>query len=171
MRKQPSIPYDLALVEKLVFGASGFELTQLQVDWESEAYGACSFVINGQTIQYRESKITPTKIGQFVTVWKRGATGLTEPFAATDAIDYLVISAKNGSHFGQFVFPKSVLMDKGIISTIKQPGKRGIRIYPPWDVPTSKQALATQSWQLNYFLTIKEHSAIDTDLVKKLYSY
>lgn len=170
MRKQTSIPNDLALVKKLVFDPGGFELMQIQIDCESEAYGACSFVLNGQTIQYRESKITPTKIGQFVTVWKRGATGLTEPFAASDAIDYLIISARNGNHFGQFVFSKAVLMEQGIISSSKQPGKRGIRIYPPWDLPTSKQALAAQSWQLNYFMTITERSEEAIDLVKKLFS-
>jgi hypothetical protein len=44
----------------------------------------------------------------------------------------------------QFVFPKSVLMQKGIISTDKKEGKRAFWIYPKWDIPNSKQTEYTQ---------------------------
>jgi hypothetical protein len=38
-----------------------------------------------------------------------------------------------------------------IISTHLKEGKRGMRVYPPWDLPSSKQAKKTQQWQLPYF--------------------
>jgi hypothetical protein len=69
---------------------------------------------------------------------------------------------------GQFIFPKTVLANKGIISKNGISGKRGIRVYPPWDVPNNKQAEKTQRWQLNYFLTIKTDGTTDLDLAKKL---
>ena len=72
------------------------------------------------------------------------------------------------NQLGQFVFPKSVLIAKGIISTTTKEGKRGFRVYPSWDVAKSKQAIKTQQWQLDYFWILNE----DTDLgkVKALYS-
>jgi hypothetical protein len=51
-------------------------------------------------------------------------------------------------------FLKSVLADKGIITKNGKEGKRGIRVYPPWDIATNKQAEKTQSWQTKYFLLL-----------------
>jgi hypothetical protein len=59
------------------------------------------------------------------------------------------------------------LADKGIISFNGKEGKRGIRVYPPWDVTTSKQAQQTQSWQIKYFLTIKNDNSPDFNFAKK----
>jgi TonB-dependent SusC/RagA subfamily outer membrane receptor len=74
----------------------------------------------------------------------------------------------NDNNFGQFIFPKSVLADKGIITRKGKEGKRGIRVYPPWDKTTNKQAEKTQTWQTKYFLTIKNDNSTDLDLTKKL---
>ncbi|MEC0126550.1 MepB family protein [Paenibacillus pabuli] len=52
------------------------------------------------------------------------------------------------TYIGHFVFPKHVLLQRDIISDQGKGGKRAIRVYPPWDKPTSKQALNTQQWQL-----------------------
>ena len=57
---------------------------------------------------------------------------------------------KSDSEIGQFVFPKEVLLKHNIISSKQKEGKRGFRVYPPWDTPTSKQAQKTQNWQLQY---------------------
>ena len=59
-------------------------LINLKWNLESAEYGACSFKLNGKTIQFRVSKITPTKTGQFVTIWKRNKEGITEPFDNAD---------------------------------------------------------------------------------------
>ena len=45
-------------------------------------------------IQHRVSKITPTKNGQFVTLWKRNQNGITEPFDINDEIDFIIITVK-----------------------------------------------------------------------------
>ncbi len=161
---------DLKIAKELVYDKCGFDLTDLKLNSESVEYGACSFRLNGKAIQHRVSKITPTKTGQFVTIWKRNKDGITEPFDISDDIDFIVITSKIGDNFGQFVFPKSVLVDKGIITRNGKEGKRGIRVYPPWDIVTNKQAEKTQGWQTKYFLTIKNHDSTDLNLTKKLFT-
>jgi hypothetical protein len=161
---------DLKIVKELVYDKCDFNLTDAKVNSESAAYGACSFRLNGKLIQHRVSKITPAKTGQFVTIWKRNKDGITEPFDISDDIDFIVITSKSGDNFGQFVFPKSILSSKGIITSNGKEGKRGIRVYPPWDIATNKQAEKTQSWQTKYFLTIKDHNSTDLDLTKKLFT-
>jgi hypothetical protein len=159
---------DLKVVKELVYDKCGFDFTNWKQNLESAEYGACSFELNGKTIQYRISKITPTKTGQFVTIWKRNKDGITKPFEMLDDLDFIIITSKSGSNFGQFIFPKSVLADNGIITKNGKEGKRGIRVYPPWDIVTNKQAIKTQSWQTKYFLTIKNDNSTDLDLLKKL---
>lgn len=165
-----SIHSDLKTVKELVYDKCGFDLTDLKQNLESVKYGACSFRLNGKTIQYRVSKITPTKTGQFVTIWKRNKDGITEPFDILDDLDFIIITSKSDDNFGQFIFPKSVLADNGIIKRNGKEGKRGIRVYPPWDITTNKQAIKTQSWQTKYFLTIKKDNSTDLDLTKKLFT-
>ena len=163
-----SIHSDLKVVKELVYDKCGFGLTNLKQNIESKEYGACTFELNGKTIKHRISKITPTKTGQFVTIWKRNNEGITEPFDNSDNFDFVIITARNDNSFGQFIFPKSVLADKGIITRNGKEGKRGIRVYPPWDTTTNKQAKKTQTWQTKYFLTIKNDNTTDLGLAKKL---
>ena len=51
------------------------------------------------------------------------------------------------------MFTKKILLTNKILSdvNIKQGGKRGFRVYPTWSIPNNKQALATQTWQIEYF--------------------
>ena len=163
-----SIHSDLNVVKELVYDKCGFYLSNLKQNIESSEYGACTFELNGKRVQQRISKITPTKTGQFVTIWKRNKDGITEPFDTSDDFDFVIITARNENNFGQFIFPKSVLADKGIITRKGKEGKRGIRVYPPWDKTTNKQAEKTQTWQTKYFLTIKNDNTTDLDLTKKL---
>jgi len=160
---------NLKIVIQCVYDKCGFELTNPKLDTESVKYGACSFELDGKTIQHRVSKITPTKAGQFVTIWKRNKDGITEPFDTADALDYIIITSKSDENFGQFIFPKAVLADQGIITVKGKSGKRGIRVYPPWDVVTSKQAEKTQSWQTKYFFLIKKDNSVHLDWVKELF--
>jgi hypothetical protein len=159
---------ELKIVKELLYDNCGFELKNLKLNSESVEYGACTFELDGQKIEHRVSKITPTKTGQFVTIWKRNRNGVTEPFDILDGIDFIVITAKSGDKIGQFIFPKSVLADKGIITQNGKGGKRGIRVYPKWDTVTNKQAEKTQNWQTKYFVTIGSKNAAELDLVKKI---
>jgi hypothetical protein len=126
----------------------------LKQNIESKEYGACTFELNGKIIEQRVAKITPTKTGQFVTVWKRNKEGITEPFNIADNFDFVIITARDNENFGQFIFPRLVLADKGVITRNGKEGKREIRVYPPWDITTNKQAEKTQNWQTKYFCNI-----------------
>jgi hypothetical protein len=48
-------------------------------------------------------------------------------------------------------------------------GIRGILVYPPWAITSSKQATITQQWQTDFFLEI-ENGKANYDLAKKLFS-
>lgn len=87
----------------------------------------------------------------------------------SDELDFLVITARDRDHFGQFIFPKSVLGDKGVLTKNQKEGKRGIRVYPPWDFVSSEQAKKTQRWQIKYFLTIRNHESADFDFAQELF--
>lgn len=164
-----TIPSDLLAVTEFIYDAFGYECTPPIPEKESTEYGAYDFEINNLSIKFRVAKITPTKIGQFVTLWKRIEKGPIQPFDITDSIDLFVITTRKDNHFGQFIFPKSVLCEQGIISTNTKEGKRAIRVYPPWDKTTNKQAQKTQKWQLDFFLEIPSDKPIDMERAKMLY--
>jgi len=137
-------------------------MSDFKLEPESREYDACQFVLGGRNIVSRNAKITPKKVGQFVTFWKRNGNGPIEPFEETDPIDFFVVNVRTETEFGQFVFPKAVLIKKGIISAEHKEGKRAFRVYPIWDIAKSKQAERTQKWQLSYFYEINN----STDLYK-----
>jgi hypothetical protein len=146
----------LIRINKDVYEKCNLKISNLKMEAESKEYHACKFKLNTCHIVSRKSKITPKKIGQFVTFWKRNEKGIIEPFHESDPIDFYTVNVCNENLLGQFVFPKSVLIKKGIISTEKKEGKRGFRVYPIWDKAINKQAEKTQNWQLNYFYEIRE---------------
>lgn len=157
---------DLKTAMRLVYDACGIALTNPILNAESKEYGACSFELNGHRIEHRVSKITPTKTGQFVTIWKRNTAGITEPFHVSDDLDFIIITVRNAEQLGQFIFPKTVLAEKGLISQSGKEGKRGTRLYAPWDLVTSKQAEKTQNWQKHYFMTIQPERDANLSLAK-----
>ncbi|MFA6065677.1 MAG: MepB family protein [Candidatus Babeliaceae bacterium] len=160
---------DLLAVQKLAYIPSGLMCTDIVQEAESQEYGACEFTMNNKRIKFRVSKITPTKIGQFVTLWKRSSAGPIAPYDMADAIDFFVVSVRTAEHFGQFVFPKYVLHEHGFVSQYGKGGKRAMRVYPPWDVTDSAQAQKTQSWQVRYFFEIDQNGSIDTAKIQKLF--
>lgn len=164
-----TIHQDLLASKELIYDKYNYECSNPIKEVESSEYGAYTFEIDTLSVTFRVAKITPTKIGQFVTLWKRIDKGPIQPFDSTDPIDLFIISSRKDNRFGQFIFPKSVLCEQGIVSTNTKEGKRAIRVYPPWDETLSKQAQKTQKWQLNYFLEISNEKPIDLELLKKLY--
>lgn len=161
---------DFKLIQEQVYNKCGIKLSNLKLNPESREYGACSFELNGQKVEHRTSKITPTKLGQFVTIWKRNKDGITEPFDILDTINFVIITTKSCDKLGQFIFPKLVLAEKGIISQKGKVGKRGIRVYPPWDFPTSKQAVKTQIWQTKYFVNFESNNSTILKLFRRFFT-
>ena len=128
-------------------------------------YGAALTRIGARTVRLRVGKLTPTKVGLFVAVWRRSTAGPTEPFPADD-VDLLVITATEGRQAGQFVFPRSALVRHGITSVAGAGGKRGFRVYPPWSPTDNAQAIRTQKWQGAYFVDTAD--GVDLDRLRML---
>ncbi|OGT27146.1 MAG: MepB domain containing protein [Gammaproteobacteria bacterium RIFCSPLOWO2_02_FULL_42_14] len=165
-----NIHKDLIATKKYIYDPCKMIISTPMMESESAEYGAFTFKLNDFDIRFRVAKITPTKTGQFVTLWKRSAGEPIQPFDASDPVDFVVICVRNDKNFGQFVFPSPVLCEKDILSVDSKGGKRAIRVYPPWDETTSKQAKKTQEWQMKYFLEIPENRSVDCVRAKFLYS-
>jgi hypothetical protein len=153
-----------------IYNPCQLKYSKFTIGNEGLGYGACSFELNSMSIIFRVARTTPKKIGQFVTLWKRIKNGTIQPYDISEDFDLFVIVAREDDKFGQFIFPKSVLLENGIISRNGKGGKLAIRIYPPWDITISPQAKKTQVWQLQYFLEVQKNKSINCDLAKKLYS-
>ena len=126
-------------------------LKNIVYEKENSEYNSLQFNLDDFLLKYREAKITPTKLGMFVTFYKRDKSNITIPYEASDTVDFLVIAIKNSANFGCFIFTKKILLEKDIMSENNLGGKRGFRVYPPFEKVTSVQALKTQSWQVKYY--------------------
>lgn len=160
---------DLFVAQENIYEPSGFFISNLARESESQEYNALKFEMNNKHIQFRTAKITPTKVGQFVTLWKRIGKGPIQPYDLADPIDLFVVSVRSTEHFGQFVFPKSVLWEKDIVSKEAVGGKRAMRVYPPWDKTDNRQAQKTQAWQLLYFFEIDLSRPFDVAKIQQLF--
>jgi hypothetical protein len=165
------LPSELISAIGQAYEPAGMALTDdARREVESAEYGACRFGLDGQTIVFRVAKTTPTKMGQFVTLWKR-PTPASEiaPLDTGDGIAFAVVSVADAKRRGQFVFDRKILAAKGVMSVDGAGGKRAIRVYPPWVTPVAKQAIRTQQWQLKYFLALDQSGNADAVEVRRLF--
>lgn len=160
---------DLMAAKTWVYDPGGFACSLAVPEPESAEYAAHAFTLDGRSVRFRVAKTTPTKAGQFVTLWQRSEQGPIRPFDTDDGVDLFVISSRDDGGFGQFVFPQKVLGERGIVSRNGSGGKRGFRVYPPWAATTSRQARATQLWQTDYFLRLGHDEPADLARALTLY--
>lgn len=143
----------------------------IQAEKQNAEYGAGTFQLASKTVRFRVAKRTPKKIGQFVAFWEKNNNNKNRPFLSEEAPDLLVITTfKNKDEWGQFIFPKKILIEKNILQSAFSKGKMAMRVYPSWDKPTSKQAIQTQKWQLPYFVDMSILNQISIDEINKLYN-
>lgn len=159
---------DLQKIVELLFEPKGLQLKNPYAEPEGKDYLAYRFHVNDKKVLFRMSKITPTKSGQFVTLWKRNELGITAPFDANDPFDLIIIACKSDPNLGVFIFSKFALLQHQIISVHGKGGKRGMRVYPPWDTAESKQAKKTQTWQTDYFFSLAPSGQPNQALIQKL---
>lgn len=106
---------DVALVMGL-FDVLGVEYSPAVSEPDNAEYGAVIADVGQSTTRFRVGKLTPRKVGLFVSVWRRAPGGSTEPFPAEGNVDMLVVAAREGDRFGAFVFPTEVLVSRGVVS-------------------------------------------------------
>ena len=162
---------EIEILNQLVFKPCGIEINEVKQEAESQAYFAHQLQIDGQKTLFRKAKITPTKTGQFVAIWKRNEHGITVPYDVLDDFEFFIIATRKDKNFGIFIFPKTVLQQHQVLSTSDTLGKRGIRVYPSWDLTINKQSQKTQLWQLKYFLELSENKKIDLIKAKDLINF
>ncbi len=165
---QEKIPFQLSKIINEFISLSNLKITKEPLrELESVEYGACQFEIENKCIIFRVAKITPTKIGQFVTIWKRPSPSAEiAPFDFEDNFKFIMIIVYNEKHSGMFLFNKNILSKKGVISLHNKGGKRAIRVYPPWCNPDSKQAIYSQKWQCEYYLSLDRLTEKEINLFK-----
>ena len=161
------VPSDLIAAQEFAYNPSGLIISNLEQEAESQEYGACSFDLGQKYIKFRVAKITPKKVGQFVTFWKRMGDGPIMPYDVNDHFDFLIVSVRKVDCLGQFIFPKNVLLQKGLLSKDGRGGKRAMRVYSVWDITESLQAKKTQGWQLLYFVELQP--VLDKVKIQKLF--
>ncbi|MFE4515560.1 MepB family protein [Kitasatospora sp. NPDC056783] len=160
---------DLLAAKALAYDPCRFVCSLPVAEAESAEYAACGFMVDGRSVRFRVARTTPTKVGQFVTVWQRSEEGPIRPFDAEDEVDLFVVSSRDDTGFGQFVFPREVLCERGIVSRNGSGGKRGFRVYPPWVTTANRQARGTQAWQVNHFFRIGQDGPTDMTRARALY--
>jgi len=88
---------------------------------ESSKYEALVFALDEYEIVYRKGKVTPDRPGAFLAVWQRPSSLIdsNKPIPLkSNELDYMFVQveedSKGGSKYGMFIFPVSVLIEKGI---------------------------------------------------------
>ncbi|WP_077318275.1 MepB family protein [Virgibacillus proomii] len=165
----------LSFLNKIIYKPNHLTLELVQEERQNSKYGAGTFKLSSglasKSIRFRVANITPTKIGQFVAFWEKDRNNKNQPYSFEEAHDLLVITTfKNDKEFGQFIFPKEILFKQNILRSSSTKGKMAIRVYPRWDIPTSKQAMKTQEWQLPYFVDMSDQNKLQIDKMLELYS-
>ncbi|WP_407838188.1 MepB family protein [Streptomyces sp. DSM 116496] len=154
MARTPGPHPDLLAAKELVYDPCGFTCSAPVPEAESADYAAHAFTLDGLAVRFRAARTTPTKAGQFVTLWQRSPGGPIRPFDTADPVDLFVVAARDGDRTGQFVFPMDALHRNGVVSAHGSGGKRAFRVYPPWVIAPNRQAAAAQAWQLDHFLPL-----------------
>jgi hypothetical protein len=170
-----------ASVDECVFSPAGLTREDVRPDVDGLDYDGIEYTVSGLRIVGRFARITPTKNGAFVAVWRRAADGGTRPFEVADPFDAFTIAVREGASFGLFVFPKAALVGYGVVSAGRSGavpddgggdgtrlrtsiGKRGFRLYAPWVAPSSRQAERSQAQQAPHFLDLTAGPASSADV-------
>jgi hypothetical protein len=160
---------DLIEVKRSVFDPLGLECSLPRPESANAEYGAFLLCVGDRHVRSRVARVTPTKSGLFVAVWRRAPDRSTQPHDSEEGIEVLAISVREGEHFGLFVFPRDALIVHGIVSVAGVGGKRGFRLYPPWSAVESRQARQTQQWQVEYYIGLDGGGTANRTLARSLW--
>ena len=155
------------LINGLLAYFDDLSIQKMTREHQNATYEGARFKINGHHYRSRLAKLTPKKKGYFVVFWVKDANDQNQPYDFATSPDKLIISVIDGHQKGQFIFPKSVLLEKGILSGPHVTGKMACRIYPSWVKNLNSSAQKTQNWQVPYFIDLSYE--VDGHILKNLY--
>lgn len=154
-----------------LYEPSALSVKAVREEKQNAKYGAGVFELSSKSVRFRVAKITPTKEGQFVAFWEKDENNKSQPYTFEEVPDLLVITIFiNDNEFGQFVFPKEILLQQKILKADSSKGKMAMRVYPSWDCPSNKQAINTQKWQLPYFVDLCDTNRLPLEKILELYT-
>ncbi|EUJ82778.1 MepB family protein [Staphylococcus aureus] len=142
--------YKSKILLKYIFSEES-EVKDLTEEKYNQDYEALTFSFKEETYQSRLAKKTPTKAGYFVTCWTKDENNCNQPYSKEAFEDYLMIIVIDEELSGYFLFPRELLVEKGILTTFEHKGKMAFRVYPKWCNQLNKTAGQTQKWQCKYF--------------------
>ncbi|MGG3670797.1 MepB family protein [Bacillus nitratireducens] len=157
-------------LDKMIYKPNNLFITNQKEEKQNSEYAGGIFQLNNRSIRFRVSKITPNKIGQFVSFWEKDASMRNQAFSYDSAPNLLVITCIADNKLGQFIFPKEILLKEKILKTQNQKGKMAMRVYSIWDKPVSNQAKKSQQWQLQYFVDLSDSKNVAIHKLLNLYS-
>ena len=99
-----AIHSDLLEAYERVYLPCEYASTLLLKEPESKEYGADTFEVNHLKVRFRVAQVTPKKVGQFVTLWRRMGTGPIQPFHEADLVDRFVVSVRKGESLRHLFF-------------------------------------------------------------------
>ena len=160
-------------VEELIeniYKPNNLSVTCLEEESQNDKYGGGKFMLSSKSIRFRVAKITPKKTGQFVAFWEKDKNNKNQALNYNQAPELLVINCLGSNEeFGQFIFPKAILLKHQILRSDTSKGKMGMRIYPAWSFPESKEALKTQAWQAAYYIDLSDTNTLSKNRLLRLY--
>ncbi|WP_080873309.1 MepB family protein [Oceanobacillus timonensis] len=154
------------LMKELLSGTDD-EITNILNEPQNMEYEGTTFHINDNNYRSRLAKRTLKKDGYFVVFWEKDVNHCNQAYAYSESPNKIVISIIDKDLKGQFIFPKSLLLEKGILRTAGNKGKMAIRVYPSWENSLNNAAKKTQAWQAPYFINVSNE--IDIRRLTELY--
>lgn len=157
----------LELIGKIVSNNEKYRMINLQEENQNKEYEGLTFNIEQHTFRSRLAKKTPKKKGYFVVFWEKDKDNKNQPYAFDNMPEKLIVSIIDNHLIGQFVFPKLLLLEKGILKSENDKGKMAMRVYPSWENELNDSARKTQKWQEAYFINLSNE--IDNQQAAALY--
>jgi len=155
-------------IEKLLSANPLSKASNLMEEEGAKEYFGVNFQVDQLNFKFRNAKITPKKVGLFLTLWRRNSENRTEPFKKSDNFDFYIVAVEENENHGFFLFPKNELAKRQILTTNLKEGKRGFRVYPNWIKTESRQAVNTQIWQSVYFVDLANANYDNTVRIKEI---
>uniref|UniRef100_UPI003F57AB48 MepB family protein n=1 Tax=Terribacillus aidingensis TaxID=586416 RepID=UPI003F57AB48 len=155
------------LIEDIVSNFNQSTITKVITEDHNKDYEGLLIEIENKTYRSRLAKATPKKRGYFVVFWEKDENNKNQPYSFSESPDKVIISIIDNDLRGQFIFPKSKLLEKGILSNETIKGKMAIRVYPSWERDLNNTAAQTQKWQQNFFIDLSNN--LDQERLEDLY--
>ncbi|AYW45051.1 MepB family protein [Tetragenococcus koreensis] len=154
------------LLNKTFSSITDSSIKNWELEKQNSEYEGLTFQFSNQHFRSRLAKKTPKKKGYFVALWKKDENNVNQAYSYSNSPEKVIILIIDEEKLGQFIFPKSILLEKGILKTKIQKGKMAFRVYPTWESSLNNSAAKTQKWQQPYFVDLS--NSIDLKKVRLL---